>query len=326
MSNLVLSLFPGIDLLGMGFEQAGFTVVRGPDPLFGGDIRTYHVPRGSVRGIIGGSPCQDFSRLRRVPPTGYGKEMIQHFQRIVAEAQPAWFVLENVPRVPDVMVPGYQVQRIHVRASEFGGAQHRLRIIQFGYRDSLPLTLPRLHDVPTATEAAATASEGRRVGRRSWAEFCALQGLTEPMELPDFTKAAKYKAVGNGVFVPMAKAIAIAILNRRFAFTPCDCGCARPVPGPNRRLATVACRKRAERQRKRDNPEAFGSSSVTGDGPGRAHQQGDTPAVTVPGHVTAARSPVHFRVGPCPCGVKACEYPHCPWSDPLSTERFGVNA
>lgn len=33
---LVLSLFPGIGLLDMAFEEEGFTVVRGPDLLWGG--------------------------------------------------------------------------------------------------------------------------------------------------------------------------------------------------------------------------------------------------------------------------------------------------
>ena len=41
---LVLSLFPGIGLLDMAFEEAGFTVVRGPDLLRGGDIRRFHPP------------------------------------------------------------------------------------------------------------------------------------------------------------------------------------------------------------------------------------------------------------------------------------------
>jgi DNA (cytosine-5)-methyltransferase 1 len=31
MSGLVLSLFPGIGLLDMAFEEEGFCVVRGPD-------------------------------------------------------------------------------------------------------------------------------------------------------------------------------------------------------------------------------------------------------------------------------------------------------
>ena len=36
----VLSLFPGIGLLDMAFELEGDTVYRGPDVIFGGDIRT----------------------------------------------------------------------------------------------------------------------------------------------------------------------------------------------------------------------------------------------------------------------------------------------
>lgn len=36
--QLVLSLFPGIGLLDMAFEEEGFCVVRGPDLLWGGDV------------------------------------------------------------------------------------------------------------------------------------------------------------------------------------------------------------------------------------------------------------------------------------------------
>lgn len=32
VERFVLSLFPGIDVLGLGFEHEGFVVVRGPDP------------------------------------------------------------------------------------------------------------------------------------------------------------------------------------------------------------------------------------------------------------------------------------------------------
>ena len=43
--QVVLSLFPGADLLGRAFEQLGFCVVRGPELLLGQDIRDFHVPR-----------------------------------------------------------------------------------------------------------------------------------------------------------------------------------------------------------------------------------------------------------------------------------------
>jgi len=60
----VLSLFSGIGLLDQAFEESGFMVVRGPDLLWGDDIRDFHPQPGHFGGIIGGPPCQAFSRLR----------------------------------------------------------------------------------------------------------------------------------------------------------------------------------------------------------------------------------------------------------------------
>ena len=40
----VLSLFPGLDLLGHAFTEAGFSLLRGPDPLYNSRIEDFHVP------------------------------------------------------------------------------------------------------------------------------------------------------------------------------------------------------------------------------------------------------------------------------------------
>lgn len=64
--QLVLSLFPGIGLLDMAFEEEGFVIVRGPDLLWGGDIRRFHPPAGKFDGVIGGPPCQAFSQANGV--------------------------------------------------------------------------------------------------------------------------------------------------------------------------------------------------------------------------------------------------------------------
>ena len=70
--SLVLSLFPGIGLLDHAFELEGFCVVRGPDVLWGGDIREFHPLCGRFDGVIGGPPCQCFSSLARlVEANGY---------------------------------------------------------------------------------------------------------------------------------------------------------------------------------------------------------------------------------------------------------------
>lgn len=260
---LVLSLFPGIDLLGRGFEHEGFCVVRGPDLVFGGDVRTFHPVPGRFDGVIGGSPCQDFSTLRRTAPTGKGVELLREFLRCVAEAAPDWFLLENVPGVPDVRLDGYAVQRFDLRGTECGLQQSRLRHLQFGSRRGLVLLLNR-GERQAATVPAATASEGTSATRRSWPEFCLSQGLPADFDLPSFTLAAKYRAVGNGVPVPMAAMVARAI--RGAMVDPaqvrlCRCGCARRVSG--RAIAAgPACRKRLERAR-RDSAAATGDRRVT---------------------------------------------------------------
>lgn len=63
MSELVLSVYPGVGLLDRGFEEEGYCVVRGPDILWGGDNRRFHPPPGRFDGVIGGPPCQAFSKL-----------------------------------------------------------------------------------------------------------------------------------------------------------------------------------------------------------------------------------------------------------------------
>ena len=254
--KLILSLFPGIDLLGRGFEAEGFCVVRGPDLLFGQDVRGFHVPAGKFEGVIGGSPCQDFSGERRTAPTGNGEAMLKEFARLVREAAPDWWLLENVPRVPDVAVVGYTVQRIHISAREAGVRQLRWRCFQFGHRDAAPLVIRRRVTPADVTAPACLAVEGSRKERRDWSTFCTLQGLPPDFELPGWSRALKYRVVGNGVPIPLGRMIARAIRDRaenvraRCVTRVCACGCAREVTG-KWKTATATCRKRLERRRKK---------------------------------------------------------------------------
>jgi DNA (cytosine-5)-methyltransferase 1 len=246
---LVLSLFPGIDLLGRGFEAEGFCVVRGPDLIYGGDIRAFHPAPGRFDGVIGGPPCQDFSKARRSEPTGYGLEMLDQFTRVVSEAQPTWFLMENVPTVPNVRVEGYSIQRFDLNANECGLRQNRPRHFQYGDRRGYVIIVER-HAQLSHTERCCTASEGNKPNRRDWKTFCELQGLPGDFDLPGMSRTEKYRAVGNGVPVPMARVIARAVTSARapVGFRICECGCGRPVGG-SRVTATVACRKRLQRQR-----------------------------------------------------------------------------
>ncbi len=247
-SHLVLSLFPGVDLLGRGFEEEGYCVVRGPDRILAGDIRQFHSVPGRFDGVIGGPPCQDFSRARRDLPTGYGLEMLEQYRRVVMESRPTWWLMENVSGVPNMVIDGYSHQRIDINASECGLKQNRLRHFQFGHVAGKVITVDRLPST-TDVQPCCTASEFNQPGRRTWAEFCALQGV-EPLDLDQFTQSARYRAVGNGVPVPMARVMARAISNARHldGFRVCACGCGRSVYG-KALTATPACRKRQQRKR-----------------------------------------------------------------------------
>jgi DNA (cytosine-5)-methyltransferase 1 len=265
--SLVLSIFPGIDMLGRAFEEEGYSVVRGPDLIFGGDVRRFSVPAGRFDGVIGGSPCPDFSRARRDPPTGEGEEMLGEFVRCVLEAHPTWWLLENVPGVPDVTIPGYSWLRIDLDARECGLAQRRLRHFQFGHAHGfVPIVTRRRIAADVASQPCCIASEASRTGRRSWADYCELQGMPRDFDLPGMTLSARYRAVGNGVPLPMGRVLARAITEAVPSSTVqlCACGCARLV-GDRAVTATAACRKRMQRRR-------------------------DAAAVTAPGPVTPATS------------------------------------
>lgn len=93
--QFVLSLFPGADLLGKAFEEVGFCVVRGPDILWGGDIKDFHVPPGKFDGVIGGPPCQKFSAANQTNKDAH-LNLIPEFLRVIEEARPKWAVMENV--------------------------------------------------------------------------------------------------------------------------------------------------------------------------------------------------------------------------------------
>lgn len=95
----VLSIFPGIDLLGMAFEEEGFCVVRGPDLIWGGDIRNFHPPAGVFGGIIGGPPCggeSNWSYLNKNRASLWPEAL-----RVIQEVRPAWWLLEAVIKHDD---------------------------------------------------------------------------------------------------------------------------------------------------------------------------------------------------------------------------------
>lgn len=225
---LVLSLFPGIGLLDRAFEEEGFTVVRGPDLLWGGDVRRFSPPAGVFEGVIGGPPCKRFSQVNKAAQRGLlplADDLTPEFERCVREGRPFWFLMENVEGAPLPVVPDYQVRAVLLNNRWLGAEQNRRRRFSFGTAAGLALDIsPSLvaleHPIYTGCFTANGTQWDREHGARTrsqrtrkelrrglWA-----QGLPEDfLAHAPFTVEGAIEVLGNGVPLPMGRAVARAV-------------------------------------------------------------------------------------------------------------------
>jgi DNA (cytosine-5)-methyltransferase 1 len=167
----LIDLFCGIGGLGLGAARAGFDVTLSVDfdpiamrihernfPSFHhleADIASIHAPElfeaGKLRdnelvGLVGGPPCQGFSRIGKRCVNDERNSLFVHFFRLVAECDPAFYVAENVLGIRDTrnehivkqglsQVPKKyrQVEPFVLKASDFGAATSRERVFFIGY-------------------------------------------------------------------------------------------------------------------------------------------------------------------------------------------------
>lgn len=113
--------------------------------------------------LVGGPPCQGFSKARQVDGANHGgrlvhdsrRDLYKEFLRFVIYYQPSLFVMENVPGIKSaaggefftrVQVEsrelGYRVIPYEVQAWRFGVPQKRIRQLIIGTRRELPLFIP----------------------------------------------------------------------------------------------------------------------------------------------------------------------------------------
>lgn len=240
MRGLVLSLFPGIGMLDLAFEREGFCVVRGPDLLWGGDVRRFNPPADRFDGIIGGPPCQDHSALAHLNrakgvESRHGDQNPE-FDRVVSEARPSWFVRENAPQSAPASPLAYNVHSQLLEDSWVGGLTQRLRRICFGVHGSLKarplnidvLALSNPQPARAVTCDARQGSVGERVrlkdkgvtgGELNAGKVMPLEEMLRNQGLPadffgedsPFTHTAKRRMIGNGVPLAMGGAIAAAV-------------------------------------------------------------------------------------------------------------------
>jgi DNA (cytosine-5)-methyltransferase 1 len=217
--QLVLSCFPGADLLGMAFEELGFSVVRGPDKLWGQNIKKFHIPAGRFDGIIGGPPCQVFSPSHN--PLSKAEDLIGEYARIIEEGQPRWIVMENVIGAKKSPFLPSEWTHFTVKDYDCGGNTERRRTFWFwpfelAFSVMLP---PRKRG---KGELSLLASDGRRGEKGGWsrqghpgiktADAGKLHGFPElGIELAEneyITNKLGVHLIGNGV--PYAMGIWVA--------------------------------------------------------------------------------------------------------------------
>ena len=232
--NVALSLFPGLGVLDLAFDYYGWCVLRGPDVVYQSDIRGFQAPSGVFDGVFGGPPCQEFSKLRALGQTqghtpSFGN-LIPEFERVVGEASPRWFLMENVRAAPVPVVAGYDVFPHLVRDYEVGGTQLRERVFSLGLRtgawssihspwSSLTFEItPQSKRRPVVYGSAGGAHKpdstfgAAMKTRLSVPDMLEAQGLPRDyLDHAPYTAAAKRKLVGNAVPLTMGKSVAAVV-------------------------------------------------------------------------------------------------------------------
>jgi DNA (cytosine-5)-methyltransferase 1 len=108
--------------------------------------------------VIGGPPCQPFSRLNRTKASDQRREMWRHYLRALVASDAKAFVMENVPELVDsdeyaafvraARRRGYAVRHRILNAADYGVPQRRSRAIVIGAKGFEPAWPVRTHSSP----------------------------------------------------------------------------------------------------------------------------------------------------------------------------------
>jgi len=181
----VLDLFAGCGGLSQGFHQASsryktiravesdlmaaasFAATFGRDVVFYGTIERWLEEEGvpKVDVVIGGPPCQGFSRLGKQDAQDDRNALWREYAKAVRLAAPSYFVLENVPAFrgsPQFelfraethrgrVLADYDFEPHVLNAADYGTPQTRKRVIVIGWRKDLgnPGIPPATHNPST---------------------------------------------------------------------------------------------------------------------------------------------------------------------------------
>lgn len=192
----IVDLFCGCGGLGLGAELAGFHSLAAVDidsdlqsayrlnfpntKTIQTDIglldgKAWKTIIGDTRptGIVGGPPCQGFSRIGRRQPNDPRNSLVGHFFRQIIELKPYFFIMENVEGILDegnreILYAGLEtiptnykvLGPVRINALDCGAATSRKRIVVIGYdpvfveKIELQTLLDEINRPPTTVDEA----------------------------------------------------------------------------------------------------------------------------------------------------------------------------
>lgn len=189
MRNKIIDLFCGCGGLSLGFEKAGFEVAYAID-MWKAAINTYNYNHGEqvaeckdihdltnetlrelkksgeIVGVIGGPPCQGFSKVGTRDVNDPRNHLYLEYCRVVEEVSPDFFVIENVSGLltlckgmfkEDIIkrfsVLGYTVEYKEVCAADYGVPQNRHRVFFVGMKNGRFSFPEKLDTIVTSKDA-----------------------------------------------------------------------------------------------------------------------------------------------------------------------------
>jgi len=192
-SKVVAERFPGVPNLG-DIEQIDWAAVE------------------PVTVLDGGFPCQDLSDAgaRKGLMAGTRSGLWSEFVRAIRALQPTWVVIENVPGLlTGRTAESEDVVRVGPRGGKRVERTHRAlgRVL----RDLADLGFDAEWGVFSAAGVGAPHLRRRVFLLAEWMQGCPAGWVTD---VPDLSRSAQLKALGNGVVPQQAYAAVSALLDR----------------------------------------------------------------------------------------------------------------
>lgn len=133
-------------------------------------LETAGLEAGECDLMVGGPPCQGFSRQRRGADLDPRNDLVLEYLRLIAGVRPKCFVMENVAalggrRGASVLSAflegaashGYYTDVGVVDAADYGTPQNRRRLLVVGVRDARAIGLPRATHTPAQWQTVRNA-------------------------------------------------------------------------------------------------------------------------------------------------------------------------